>query len=258
MASNEPLWFRMEVYHSADELTRDRDALELREALQASEELSDRLDRQFAWDARILDALHEVPVPSGLEQRLSDACSARSLDVSPARPFDDRPAHAGRRKWVQLTVAVSAVLVVAVSTLWMIPWRSDLAAWSTADWLREAHRVSRQIDDRSFRPVRRAVDGFPMDRGVRLVPHRAARVHLGQRPAVVYGGKTANGRSWTLVVVQVPQPVPLPSLPPGAPIPVSSGWCGAVWQSGSFVYVFRLQGNADDYRSIVEQGVPLA
>ena len=218
------------------DLTED-EARALSEAFAQDEQLRGQFEAEQSWDSAIARAMHDVPVPDGLADRLLAAVQA---DAS-------TPAHSRlrflRSPLAAVVLAAAAVLLLA---LWLAPWRDNLTAVQMADICRT--RVD-ELDPEAWRRLDRPVAEYPLDPIVRLdvVGYQACSAIKGW-PAVVYRAELPpdHGNAY-LFVIHTRQGRKLATVPPTVPDSSTGPYCIGVWKSNDCLYVLVVRGTPSDY-----------
>ena len=132
----------------------------LAESLEQDPGVRDELTAIHAWDAKIGRALHDVPVPVGLAERITDA-TARAGEVGPDTvegvPGEDggqstiEPAVSHRRRWRMMWPAGLAAGLVATAAMialvgWFAGWGDNLSRTQTAELAQVGSRISIRPD----------------------------------------------------------------------------------------------------------------
>jgi hypothetical protein len=73
------------------------------------------LARSQRFDQAVSVAMHELPLPAGLAERVLAALEANKLSPAPAPPGADSARGWSRRRWLTLAVSLAALLLIAVT-----------------------------------------------------------------------------------------------------------------------------------------------
>lgn len=199
----------------------------------------------------LIEALHDVPIPEGLQHRLLES-------VSPVRPKPESGARSfslTRRTWLGLAVGVGGVVcggsayayarraltpTEVVDAITEVYWQDDwLIEWNTGP----APTMY------PFPPFLRRAQGW-QPRPTRI-SRQGVAFELSQPgcDAVLFAIKTLRGRT------------AFPDVPPPSPAPLTkAAWSHvAVWQGPqSLLYVLALRGAKRDYSRLFTTGSSMA
>ena len=235
----------------------------------ADPELSRLYQRLQRFDSQVADTMHDVPVPEGLADRISDRITAAGAyeTATPIAPSvdDSRPdgptavvsrRSAGvSRRWLMagtgaIVAAAAVVAVVAIQLRQPVvaePLMLEAAmAYFDGDW-NDSHTGQLVVEaspPRDFPGSADVLDG-------RWVRWRSVSGFLG-RSGVAYDLNRPGSPRATLYVLRYPK-VALPSSPPiTPPQPPTRNRSTAAWQAGPLLYVLVVEGNARTYRSYLD------
>jgi hypothetical protein len=213
---------------------------ELARAVQVDQAVAAELDRAGQFDRAVVSALHDVPVPGGLLERLLEksagAAASPSIGAAVVVPAKDQ---VSRRGWLvrlgSVGLAAAAVVTLAVVLSRSGPPESvtreqlarDIEVWAAAMALPGQWQQSRS-----------APAAFPISADVRGKPHQWRRYWTpGGDPAVVYDLSPPGGSRVLLFVVASRAKYAVST----TPFSVLGGTTGAIqagaWQHGGFLYV---------------------
>jgi hypothetical protein len=214
--------------------------------------------RLQGFDLRLAAALHDVPVPAGLADRLlarlhagENSAGHAAAPMACVLPLVERPAPAARiairrRTWM----AASAAAVVLIATGAWLVFRPETqppdAAELAATWYAALNNSSV-----SWTVSGNGPSGFPVPNSIRVPARGWTSVgKIVGAKGVVYdlGGA---GRTAVLFVVRMPSDASLPSRPPVSP-QMSTGLTIGVWQSGELRYVLVVSGDIRAYRDLID------
>jgi len=230
-------------------------------------------ERVQAWDASIGNAVEQVPVPTGLAERILGRLEPVSLAVRPDavvlahRASEQlaieqlaieqktsrwsRPNHFGsRRRWLAAgSLAAAALLVTAFLSTWLRPDAPRPLEGLADGWLQGLAG--------SWQPAEQAPRGFALPSAVSSATSMGWQ-QVGNPRGVAY--KLSDGKAGTATLFVVRLSVAgLPIAPPTVPQSTTGGKAVAYWQSGSLVYVLVIEGNERSYRNFVSVSTtPLA
>jgi len=222
-------------------------------------------------DARLAVALHDVPPPEGLRERILERLAA--IQTSPPSwasggsgigselGVRERPVDRRRRKL--LAVAGSVLLAIAASlfvAVWLASPHGQTVSGGQVLYLAVArfnyeHDFAERFD---WQPIADAPDEYPLSAFVvhegqirwRHLDRATSDAPQLDWPGVAYDFVGPERVRATLYVLRAAVDS-LPDTPPAYPA-LSTGMCGAaIWQEGGLVYVLVVRGDAEDYRQFV-------
>lgn len=201
-----------------------------------------------AWDAQVRDAFADVPVPTGLADRLLAAVSDAGAESVVTVP---QTAFWSRRTILSVGAAAAAVALVAVSMAywqWSDPLTTDFVVQKSLIWVE-------QIDPAGWRDDAIPTADYPLDPALALYNVAWQRLSLPyDSHAVVYRGALAPDRSTaSLIVIQTHLGETLPSIPPTRPDSSTGGLCIGVWKSQGKLYVLIVPGSPRVYLRAIRQ-----
>ncbi len=240
---------RQELYELMDccrpdlsDLTEE-EARALSEALEQDAQLRARFLARQSWDTAIGRAMHDVPVPEGLSQRLITALAA----PSPAEPLAVRPAARFARRVPFPAACVVAAAAVVLCALWFVRTRQD--SLTSAQVAEQCRTWITQLEPQAWKAAPEApVADYPLDPGLRLqvVGWQSQSVHpYGQ--AVVYRANLSASGTAYLYAIRTARGRLLPTIPPNRPDSTTNNLCIGVWKSGACLYVLVVPGDQRDY-----------
>ena len=276
-----------EMREAMDACRAGSDDLDLPELIQVSEALTadpvarrvfDRIQR---FDKRIAAAAHDVPVPSGLAERIlarlpgsseavtneavanglpaaeSAAAITTQTVVQPVSPAAVSVAAApsrrrfSKRAWSLASLAASLFIAVGLIAFWPPhkPLSVSALIGSSGDW------YAQLVVGTSWQKVagheRDLVKNYPLTNAVRAKPLRWSNVSsLVGEDAVVYDLSTAGHRAM-LFVIPSDDPVAGPT-PPFTPPSSTGGLMIGCWQSQGMVYVLVVEGDERVYQNLID------
>ncbi len=242
----------LEALRSKDEAASQPGFASMAEALARDPGLAQRLDAILAWDARLVEAMRDVPVPPGLAEQI-----LQGLEDAGERPTRTAGGVAGRswrrRRFAWAAVAAGigvAAVVIAAVMLNRLPTMSP-------EWLRSVAR-DRSVVTRGTPPTGATAesppDRFPYSTDL-LFPdgvqwRRVA--DFDRAEAVAYDIPMRPGQKATLYVVRCRSDAPLPTRVPGTPQMRTQGLAVSAWQGAGVVYVLVVEGDEADYGRILK------
>jgi hypothetical protein len=283
-----------EMREAMDAYRAGSDDLDLPELIQVSEALAadpvarrvfDRIQR---FDKRIAAAAHDVPVPSGLAERIlarlpsssepvtngfrvaeSAAATATQSAAPPTSPAAVSPAAVSvaaapsrrrfsKRAWSLAGLAASLFIAVGLVAFWPPhkPLSASTLIGSSGDWYAQLangtswQKVAGHGGDLAM---------YPPANAVRVRPQRWSNVSsLVGEDAVVYDLTMAGHRAM-LFVIPNDDPVAGPT-PPLTPPSSTGGLMIGCWQSQGMVYVLVVEGDERVYQNLIDSSAqpPLA
>lgn len=221
------------------------------------------------FDARVAEAVHDVPVPPGLAERLAAALRA-DAELAPAAAEATAAERGGpgkvgtvpgRRSWLMATAAGAAVAAAAaVAAVWFWPRSPELV--SGEDLVHAARAFHQRGDGDAaawqWGPPPR---DYPMGNQMAVaggVPWRYLPGQVYGRRGIGYRLAAPRQARATLLVIDRRGPVTAPQLAalPTTPLQnvLTTGGCTtAVWVEGPRVYVLVVDGDLRTFRSLVRQ-----
>jgi len=216
-----------------------------------------------AWDAELGAALRDVPVPSGLSQRLmarlQDPAVSHGRLITTGLGVNSRLAVAGprRRRWLKAAAAgLACAASIAVAMLYFNQPTAELGGESVMELVRAFH--SQQP---AAQPLRHdaAPEAYPQ--GTFVMPgyvvgwFRLASPLLG-REGVAYQLTGPRQNRATLYVVDFDGPRSAPRLWLNATSPLENllttdGQTSASWTDGARLYVLVADGDEQAFRALV-------
>lgn len=213
-----------------------------------SAELRSQLARVQRFDALLGEAIDDLPVPSGLSQRLlaklnaERAAVAATLPAAASQPTLVLPARStNRRKWLAVAASLAASLIVAAGGVWYLQPREITGAdipQVANSWFDQVHDQWQALPAPRDLPLPQIVAARP--RG-----WQSAGDATGSR-SVAYQFLLPGGGQAVLFAVRMNVPH-VPQLPPARPQPMTGNRSVATWQSGGVLYVLVIKGAARDY-----------
>ena len=229
---------------------------ELAAELQRNPQLAQAFASAQRFDMQVAEALDDVPLPEGFEQRLlaalsfnsartplaveSVASSAPAPEPSARVPFAPRPSQ---RRWIVGALAAAAAVVIGAWLAWP---RNQLTA--------ESLPVAAQQWFLDFEPATASWQStaitngytFPVnDLGARRPRWTAVRTADGYYLAA-YDLSTPTVRAYLFVLDGGPEG--LPSQPPAAPQRSTGQQTVAVWRAGGLSYALVVEGDSSAYK----------
>jgi hypothetical protein len=215
-------------------------------ALESDRALAEEMARSQRFDQSVAAAMHDLPVPAGLAERLLAKLSAAGLDeidveeaanekvalATPPRPISRRVALGG-------VLATSLLVLIALA----IQFRPEPSRRITAEELSSfATQWSADVNNPagSWQKLKagETVKGFVPPTAV-LQPAKSwqsLKTTLGET-AVAYDVSPRLGRRAVLFVVRTKHVYPVQSLPYSHLTNMSGSVSAAAWQSKGFLYV---------------------
>ncbi len=246
----------MECYRRESADSADPEMAALQRAVSEDPAVRGEFEAIQAWDAAIGRAMHEVPVPAGLADRLVAALQQGTqerdeLGEEPVAPAGSSHRSVGRGVWFRRAAAVvtSAAALLAL-TFFLSGLRDNLTAalvdQSAREWLDSLDPEAwQQTQPPSGRWPRREQVQFPM---VGWQEFQA----LGDSRAVAYLGSVPPAQSEAyLLVIRTRRGRDLPESPPYDPNSTTGGLCVGVWKSDDGLCVLMVRGDQHTYRRLL-------
>jgi hypothetical protein len=251
LLESRPLWSERRDESGLDEA----DAQELRAAAAANPEFAAEVERVRVWDASLARAFADVPIPTGLADRLLAAAKAEAVAaaVTPASLTSHSSArHMPRRNLMAGALVAAATIALAIfggNYLWFsTPSAEAIVAEAQDLWF------SRDDARWQVSATAAALEQYPPTSRVKAAPNGWQPMSTSlDRRAVAYRlalGKPVQGM---LLVMRAARAVEgLPTRPPQVPQSSTQGICLGVWQEGELVYALIIQGNQQDYGRLLQ------
>lgn len=215
-------------------------------AVEGDRALAEEVARSQRFDQSVAAAMHDLPVPAGLAERLLAKLGEAVLDESGVEEApNEKVALAPRPRRISRRVALGGVLAASLLVLiaLAIQFRPQPSRKITAEELSNA--ATQWFDDvkhpsggwRKLEPGQ-VVDGFVPPAAVTRQPQswQSLKTTLGET-AVAYDVSPQFGRRAVLFVVRTKHIYPVQSLPYSHVTNVSGYFSAAAWQSGGYLYV---------------------
>jgi hypothetical protein len=201
-------------------------------------------------DEKLAAALHDVPVPEGLGQRLLERLDKGELalpDMKPRPAGSHRIAARGRGFILAGGLTAAAAMLVAV---WLGAHRGE--ALSPQFMLDEAIRSFDVVIDQqgALLGEKPAPADYPFSQSVlqlRGTRWRSLEAFVG-RSGVVYDLPGPAGAGAALYVIEADTTEEFDELPAVYPF-TTAGCCASAWREGGLVYVLVVQGDPATYRA---------
>jgi hypothetical protein len=250
-------------------------------SLASGTEVRATYDAVQQFDGRVMSAMHAVPVPAGLANRILDRLAANAsgaaatavaagtaagenappsaveltLASSPQAPAD---ARFTRGRWIAVGTGLAACLLLAAGLVIVSrqPDRPQLTVTEKAVGWYE------QLGD-GWQPMAQSPQGLALPKGIggtqrgwqwvaKSVAKSGVVYDLGQDP---HGPVARSGA--VLFVIKGTRP-DLPSSAPRTPQSTTAGYAIGAWQSGGLMYVLVVRGNEQAYEKLLHPVRPLA
>jgi len=263
------IWELIEACRPASDDREDPLLRPLAERLAANPALADLVARLERLDARLAEAFRDVPVPEGLEARITTRLAAvrngrtgageeQPASQAPAAEPVAEPAQPRRRLSRRWLLAGGAVVAVAASVVLAIVAPDENLPVLDRDEVLKAAKADFDgwIAQGELPDGGQARPDYPLSGDVRpvavpQVPWRSIDRFLGCR-AVAYHLSLGQGGAprATLYVLRADVPG-LGSLPPSKPASETGGRSVAAWQTDDFLYVLVVEGGRRAYQSFL-------
>jgi hypothetical protein len=236
----------------------EQEARALRAALDEDPVLRREWQAIQSWDAGIGRAIHEVPVPDGLADRLVAAVSAceplPGEDADAVVPSDAGAApgraQESRRHWLMWPAGIAAGLLVTSAlvmlALFLVGQQDDLTA---AQLVEASGQWIEQLDQAAWRTVDPPYAEFPLDPSLRVnIVDWQPCTFVPDCEAVVYRAVLRQDRATAFVfVIHTRKGRQLPTIPPMVPDSTTGNVCVGVWKNNGCLYVLVVPGGPSDY-----------
>ena len=224
----------------------------------ATARLYDQTQRQ---DARIVGAIDQVPVPTGLAERILAHLGEHGgavdevLEITTipgAAPGHETRGARSRRHWINAVVAAAATVLVALTiSHFLRPAARPSLELVASQWLADLNAMNADWQSMTSAPA-----SAPFPDGI--VGSATGWCRLNQGTATAYRVTHPLSGSAVLFVSRVPSEN-LPGSPPTNPQSATGGQAVGFWKVGSRVYMLVVPGNARNYRAFLHSGpAPLA
>ncbi|MHB0956060.1 MAG: anti-sigma factor [Pirellulaceae bacterium] len=245
----------------------DEEARALALALEQDPTLKDEWQAIQLWDAEIRRVFQDVPVPSGMAERLKAAVAAHSeLPASPiasdagAELPPVQSAQAVRPRWISRRTKVAAGILATSALLliaaWLLQrefgWGEPLTAQQVVD---ASSTWYEQLDPEAWQSADAPLASHPLDPSVPLPVEQWQHCKaLNDTHAVAYRAELPPNRSSAvLFVIRTRKGSQLPTFPPPVPDSMTGAFCVGVWKNNGCVYVLVIRGHQSDYQRAVQQ-----
>jgi hypothetical protein len=199
-------------------------------------------DRVLRIDAALRAAIHDVPMPGGLADRLLARLQAEEVEL----PAVNVASTTGRQRTAWWQTGLAACLLIAASAV--LAWKWLPAQPTNVVTLAEAW--SQDLGD-AWRPMTSAPKAL-------AIPVRLSAAPRGWQPTSKLMGYNAvaydfsrPGRRAVLFVVQVAPEGELPSSPPNSPQYSAGGRLLAAWVTGKRMCLLVVEGDDRAYRDLI-------
>jgi len=249
----------------------------LADAIRCDAGLRRRWECSQRFDARVRNALVDVPVPAGLEERLlaavespsesaADGVIAPSLACAAGAPAGDEirtgPGHAGRWPWAErrrvwTVISGSLVAIAALAGFVLLvpyfrvsePRADDRLPDEILAWSDTVVRQGWKDDLSSAQALAR-----PLDRAIRANPQRWCSIATAyDAQTLVYDVAPPGGEMALVFCMHCPvSRTALPQIPPWNGFSATGGLTLGVWRRGGLVYVLVVRGGPSRYRQFIE------
>jgi hypothetical protein len=231
---------------------------ELSRAAEIDKAVADELARSERFDRAVSTAMHDVPLPAGLLERLEARLAGADVTNTDSTGDVALPPHPPRfsRRTVLIStgLATAAALLLAVaSQFWSSPSRSipsDQLAAAVSQWI-ERSAVTSPAWEKAALPVP----------NVLAVPVKSKRQQTfttaNGESATVFDLTPGLGQQVLLFVVKTPHTYPVRTSPYTKLTGVSSGMAVAAWQRGDKLYVLAVREDGQSLDHFIREQ-PLA
>jgi hypothetical protein len=263
--------FSRQLHESLDACRPGSDDLAHPELTEARAELEKdaALRKQFArieqFDRGVAAAMHDVPLPEGLRERLlaklaDDVASVTSPEVVSVDAPGIPPSVAPRRRFLMATagaLALAACAMIAVA----IRWNDGGEDWRPGP---VAGIAAQSFDDYASRfegAKTGEAPSYPLSQHV-VHDRRPARIDvrdLAGCSGVAYRVQSRQRVPGVLFVLNPRSKLQgFPARPPGSPQANTGGHISACWREGNRLYILAYAGAAKDYRGFLSPTGPVA
>jgi hypothetical protein len=244
----------------------------LAERLKNDEQAQSLAERFSRLDARIGAAMHQAPIPAGLQQRLlerlarqpladqedsqEDSTADEAIDPDGPTTIAPPPARRSRRTFL-LTVGALAAVAASVAIAVLLhqpvePISADRLVQSAIDYFVENDSAPVEGE-----PLDEAPADFPAPRDKVNVPPtarwRTLGALLGDGQMIAYDLTTEARHRFraTLYVLRI-ETADLPTTIPSFPALETRGVAASAWQEGPLAYVLVVRGGRNEYRGMLK------
>lgn len=225
---------------------------ELAQAVEADRAMADELARSQRFDRAVSTAMHEVPLPAGLLERLearlaeADVAAAEASTADVALP--PAPARFSRRGILAAALSVAALTLIAVSAIfWPQPGRQVSSAELTelaARWF------DQKLPQNAWKPARSAPATFAVPRGVSSPTEWQPFATPAGEQGVVYELTNGLRPRARLFVIATPHKYQVGTLPTRLR-GTTGGTAVAAWQQGRLLFVVVVVENGQKLEDFV-------
>jgi hypothetical protein len=211
---------------------------ELFRAVETDKALADELARSDRFDRAVSTAMHDVPLPAGLLERLESrlaAADVKDVESTGEVALPPAPARSSRRKILVAALSLAALVLIALGAMfWPRPGRHitnhELASLS-AEWFHQ------QVPPSAWQSLKSAPAAYdpPREVAAKTAAWRPFSSSDGHR-GVVFDLTSRTGRRANLFVIASPHQYDVQNLP-YTKLDPSGGIAVAAWQRGGRLYV---------------------
>ena len=244
---------------------------DLARAVASDPRVAKDLAASHASDMVLCDGLHEVPIPSGLADRLLSAMSSPSRDamvavasnsvlsaplvlpVAQPAPADGVQHRLSRRAWL---VALPALAATALAAVGLLFWRQaepkrfsqDQLASHAEEWYQAA--LPQKGWQTNIDPA--TAKEFPIDAVVQVRPVAQRKVPVeGDAEGIAYDLRSTSRRA-VLFVIKTRDHYDVAPLAYTSLKTTTGDKSVAAWQTGGFLYVLVVEGGRGGIREFVQ------
>ncbi len=241
----------LEAIRSKNDTEADPALSAIAKELEEDPELAQRLERVLEWDARVSEAMSDVPVPPALAEQILQGLEAHSDRPSPA-PNPPPVSRRGRRRlWMAASTCVGLAAVLIV--FGMVRYRpsmepGELRSIASERFLENQASLPQGVAVTTTSPPAR----FPYSPDLGNIPGTTWR-HIPKfdgAEAVAYDVPLGPKQKATIYVVRC-RSVTLPRRPPNRPVGLTRGIVIGAWRGDDVVYVAVVEGGPAAYRLLL-------
>jgi hypothetical protein len=228
---------------------------DLARSVETDRAVADELARSQRFDRAVSAAMHDVPVPAGLlerlEAKLAAADDSQVAESTGEVALPPAPARFSRRSLLAAISALAAVLLIAVGAAF---WPRSGRIITNEQLVEIASDWNRQVDATRWKNISTAPApaGFKVPAEVRKAIQWQSFATADGQKGVVFNLTTNKLRPARLYVIASRDKYDLPTIP-FRPLNSSQGLAIGAWHSGGLLYVVVVDEAGQKLRDFVRE-----